>query len=330
MDKQQSSPLTPDDEGVSSRMQLLRDLVNIPRVQRQLMANELTWFRLCSAMDALGDTEQAIAAHRGRAWESSAAAAVGLRYLAHYGLLQAAYVQQDSIKSICEVLGVSLDPSQFSMLMEIRELRNAAIGHPTGRKDGSSHAIVQISMTADRFELASWGRDGWTRRSVDLAEVTAEQRNGVIRALNQVIDALMERNRRHKERFLERPLSELMNQSGLDYALEKIHAGARVVGDTPSGGEVALAQGGLDVINLTLDKLESALRERDEFPDVNEWVDDLLTELHGAVDRLVATFAGQPDALDPEATRVYAFFVASKLKELQDVLIRIDQDYTSP
>jgi hypothetical protein len=55
---------------------------------------------------------------------------------------------------------------------------------------------------------------------------------------------------------------------------------------------------GLDVVNRTLDKLEAALSERGEFPDTNDSVDHLLTELHVAVDRLDATFAGRPDALD--------------------------------
>jgi len=299
--EQQSSTPSPNLESVGQRVQLLRDLVNAPRVQRQLMANRSLWFRLGSAMDALEDTDQAIAAHRTRAWESSAAT-VGLRYLAHYGFLQSAFVQQDAVFTVCEVLGVTIDREQFPKLREIRELRNDAIGHPTGRRDGSSHAIVQVSMTADRFELGSWSRDGWTRRPVDLDEVAAEQHNGMVQVLDHVVTHLAERDRRHKEQFVNRPLAPMLAQSNLGYALEKISVGARVALARPGGGEVALAEGGLGVVNQMLHELEDALRERGEFPDVYDTVDHLLSELHAAVDRLGATFAGRPGGLDPRAS----------------------------
>jgi hypothetical protein len=53
--------------------------------------------------------------------------------------------------------------------------------------------------------------------------VAAEQRNGMISVLNQIIDVLNERDRRHKEQFLDRQLSAVMNESDLGYALEKIY-----------------------------------------------------------------------------------------------------------
>jgi hypothetical protein len=60
----ESSTSSPDQENIALRVQLLRDLVNAPRTQRRLMTDPSGWFRLCSAMDALEDTEQAMATHR--------------------------------------------------------------------------------------------------------------------------------------------------------------------------------------------------------------------------------------------------------------------------
>jgi hypothetical protein len=293
------------------------------------MEKGLLWFRLCSAMDALEDTDQALAAHRGRAWESTTAT-VGLRYLAHYGFLQAAYVQQDALDTLYEVLGLAKDPDRFPKLREIRQLRNDAIGHPTGRKDGSSHAIVQISMTADRFELGSWSRDGWRQRSVDLDEVATEQNNGVAQALDHLITHLAERDRRHKELFVNQPLAPRMAKSDLGYALEKISVGARRISANPTGSDVVMARAGLEVVGQTLNGLKEALHERGEYPGVLDGVDHLLDELNSAVNRLIATFGKEPAALDAEAAGIYAYFLRGKLEELQGVLADIDQDYASP
>src|SRR5215211_5677833 len=116
-------------------------------------------------------------------------------------------------------------------------------------------------MTADRFELGSWSRDGWTRRPADLDEVAAEQHNGMVQHLDHAVTHLTERDRRHKEQFVNRPLAPMLAQSNLGYALEKISVGARVALARPGGGEVALAEGGLGVVNQI-----DALRERGEFP----------------------------------------------------------------
>jgi hypothetical protein len=322
---------SPRQENIARRVQLLRDLVNAPRTQRRLMTDPLAWFRLCSAMDALEDTEQAMAAHRGRTWEQGRVP-VGLRYLAHYGFFQAAIVQQDAIRAICEVLDVGFDRSQFPRLAEIRQLRNDAVGHPTGRRDGSSHAIVQISMNADGFELGSWYADRSTRRNVDLDEVAADQRVGVSQALDQVIAHLSEQERRHKEQFVQRPLAPMLASSELGYALEKISAGARVGTARKLAGDsdIVMARGGLAVANSVLAELRDALRERGDFPDVYDLVDVLLTELQMAVDRLDATFTGRPGGVDAQSAGVYAYFLASKLHELREVLAEIDRDYASP
>jgi hypothetical protein len=315
-------------ESVGQRMQLIRDLVTVPRVQRQLMENRLQWFRLCSAMDALEDTDQALAAHRGRAWESKTAA-VGLRYLAHYGFLQAAYVQQDALRTLYEVLGLPFDRAQFPKLGEIRKLRHDAIGHPTGRKDGSSHAIVQISMTADGFELGSWTHSGLRQRSVDLDEVAAEQNNGMVEALDRLIIYLTEQDRRHKDLFVNQPLAPKMSRSNLGYALEKISVGARTISANTAGSDAVMARAGLDVVTKTLTELKDALRERGEYPDVLDSIDHLFGELDSAIDRLTATFAQEPSGLDSEAAGVYAHFLRGKLSELEGVLAAIDEDYAS-
>jgi hypothetical protein len=114
-------------DGVQTIERRIRDLVNSPRRSHLLRQDDERWFRLCSAMDAVGDTQLAIRTFLDKPIDG--ARSDGWSYLIVYGVLQVLYVQQDAARTLagCLGLGFTLPPE----LSAIRDARNASIGHPT-------------------------------------------------------------------------------------------------------------------------------------------------------------------------------------------------------
>lgn len=133
----------------------LRDAVNVPQVQKQLMQDMRHWQQLCSSMDVIGDTYSAIAAYLA----SPDVEDIGQLYLLAYGLLQVLFVQQDAVRHAAEAIGLSYEFSEN--LLAVRSVRNNAIGHPTkrGGKNSESFGIVQVSLSREGFTLYSFDWD---------------------------------------------------------------------------------------------------------------------------------------------------------------------------
>ncbi len=110
----------------------IRDLINTPRKQYLLMKQMNLWSQLCSCLDVIGDTELAIAAYIHKEFSQN----TGANYLAVYGLLQTLFLQQDALFHLCEALGIGDPRDNYPRLKEIREDRNASVGHPTKLKRG--------------------------------------------------------------------------------------------------------------------------------------------------------------------------------------------------
>src|SRR6266487_2877884 len=149
-------------QSIHEQEERIRDLINEPRKQYTLIKKLGLWHQLCSCLDVIGDTELAIAAYTVQELGPDKGAA----YLAVYGLLQALFLQQDAIFNLCESLGISDTISNYPRLQEIREMRNASIGHPTkrGRKPPFSyHAISRLSLSSRGFQLLTSDETGTSK-----------------------------------------------------------------------------------------------------------------------------------------------------------------------
>lgn len=77
-------------------------------------------------------------------------------YLLIYGILQALYIQQDTIISICTSLNIFSKKIILANpeLSYIREIRNSSTGHPSNtRKDSSNNFISQTSVSQYSFDF---------------------------------------------------------------------------------------------------------------------------------------------------------------------------------
>ena len=73
----------------------IRDLINSPRKQNILLQDNIMWHMLCSCMDTIGDTEEAIESYLKLDTDGSDK---GRNYLRIYGAMQALFVPARSCK----------------------------------------------------------------------------------------------------------------------------------------------------------------------------------------------------------------------------------------
>ena len=119
------------------------------------MKDRDAWLKLCSSLDAIGDTDLALDSHLAEQFPS----AVGAVYLMVYGALQVLYVQQNAASDLLDTLRIEeVAHKDYPRLSRIRELRSASIGHPTKKKTKggySYHFINRVTLRTRGFMLLS-------------------------------------------------------------------------------------------------------------------------------------------------------------------------------
>ena len=119
------------------------------------------WRMFYGATDALLDASMAASAYE-RAVRSDPA----IDLLICYGFLQAVYIQQDAVWTLCRSLGLKWHPNDDPRIREIRHLRNRLTGHPAlaGEKEKprrlSSAIISYHDVKKDSFRAHVYFEDG--------------------------------------------------------------------------------------------------------------------------------------------------------------------------
>jgi hypothetical protein len=153
----------------------------------------------CSSMDVLEDTYYAISFFVASAQEEECE--LGERYLRVYGVLQAFALQQDAITSLCKALGAP-DLPDLTAIAHIRELRVAAVGHPTLQdrpkcRPRSAHFISRITLDRNGFQLLSGDGSGKTIfRDVLIPDLAREQETHILELLRRLTTRLIKETQR--------------------------------------------------------------------------------------------------------------------------------------
>ncbi len=118
---------------VHIKIQEIRKIVNKSHLQDSLIRKDRKkWRQMCACMDVIRDSQEAIDAYV--ALPDFDAYSGGYLYI--YGLLQALYVQQDSIGHLYSALLDKTDlGTGYADLRKIRDIRNDAVGHPYFKTD---------------------------------------------------------------------------------------------------------------------------------------------------------------------------------------------------
>ena len=301
-------------DSVEAAEQRIRDIVNNPRRRQTLLQNRQEWLRLCSAMDAIGDTQMAVRAYLDEPIVDSES--TGWSYLAVYGILQVLYVQQDAAMTLANCLKLTVEwPVE---LEAIRETRNDSIGHPTGR----GTFISRISLSAEGFQLLVPVKGKREFRNVRLRAVVEQQTDVMGKHLERALEQLVADELAHRKHFRDRPLRNAVPHT-LGYALEKIGAGLHDASEQP------MAFGGVDMIRGVVTKVRQMIDERGLTEAYKDSMGEALADIEHAVDRIDSRLKGADLGWNHRDAEVYWFFLAGKIDYLKRLATEIDQDYES-
>lgn len=209
-------------DSVLDKVKKLRELINEPRKQYELLKRKRDWSKLCTCIDTIEDTEAAISGYL-RLDEFDAFTG---GYLYIYGILQALFLEQDAVSNLYNGIFdtdnyLSVMITKHKSLKEIREIRNDSIGHPTNRNGKSYHAIVQHSICKTGFDLSSDIDEGRVQFSfINILEIINTQATEINGVLNLIVSTLEEEIKVHRDQYKDDKLGNLLQLRG--YCIEKL------------------------------------------------------------------------------------------------------------
>lgn len=270
-------------------------------------------------MDAIGDADYALHAHS----ELSSAASNGHLYLAHFGFVQALYLQQVATEVLCSTLDFNdLRASVREELSDIRDVRND-IAHMADRSGGKRPiGIVRMSMTVNTLTRYSFGHfdeeHGDVYEEVNCRELAGRQNAVLIRILTTVLDRLRSSEREHRARFRADPLAPTF--CGFHYAIEKLAGGVR--GDE-SAMALGLAIGALNALDGSVDSFVAGLQRRNL---VDNWLNADIVAARKALSRMREMVVERREPVDAEAM---VLLVQDRVKRLKQYAESCDATYAA-
>lgn len=334
------TPITPSEAASSyscpaicELMRDIRDMVNEPRQRDIVMSNARAWNMLCSAMDAIEDTDLAIEAYlqivqNHETDTDSYALGKGYAYLLCSGAMQTLYAQEDAVITLCKCLDVVYDKDSYPELKEVRSIRNATVGHPVNWEWGKkSTKIIQHSLNAAGFEMFVFS-DGheFETSYVSVPKLVSDQRKCLEAVLQKVIDEMRDRERKHREKFRDVKLAAILNSNML-YFFEKI-CEATYCRDCVVTGIAAL-----ETLAEHLSKVEQALNARGIELKTYDVIEHYYDMLAYPIDKLRAYYRSIEDRRQPEfddrTAYIFAFFICEHFRKLEAILQEIDEEYAS-
>jgi hypothetical protein len=204
----------------------LRNAVNTSITFRQQAWNQKNqghWSKLWVAFDNIQDTGIAIN-------EFQVKDEIGR--LDIYGILQALVVQQTSFRHLEEALG--LEPykvDEYPKLLEIRNIRNEAIGHPSQTKlarnrssyeDGTiTYSSIIPGSKSNILEYAVWSNQGSKIKKVELIGIIQEQEDLLMHETDKILNKIKEEERLHIGKFKDKKIRGILTQSG--HLIQKLY-----------------------------------------------------------------------------------------------------------
>ncbi len=178
----------------------IRDYIDSPRVQSDLIKDSYKWAKLTNILDIIGDTEYAIQSYIERNESDTTRLEIEKCLLQVYGLLQAIFIQQDAIKHLSEIHNI---PMNSEALKKIREIRNKFAGHPTDyKRKGKSpfHRIIPESNKIMRLWSFQDGDNLYETINV-IEDIILPQEEEIKRILRIIHNKLLQKEKVHKLEF---------------------------------------------------------------------------------------------------------------------------------
>ncbi|MDQ1341364.1 MAG: hypothetical protein QG567_2522 [Campylobacterota bacterium] len=297
----------------------ISNYINIGRVQNKLIQNKKNWNQICSSIDVLEDTTYAISSYIN---DDSFPNNDGLKYIYIYGVLQALFLQQDSLRHLtCALLSINeKDYKVNDELEKIRNIRNEAIGHPTNKGGGKSfHYISRITIDKNGFDLlSSFSDKDDIYKEVKTIDVINIQLKIIVEDLKILLKKLEEIEMEHKSKFKEVKLVNFLK--GSDYSIEKIFEALYTKDEGKKSFYISLIKP-LKERYLTIEK---ELKDREILP--NDFWNDELEKVEYIFDSLGDYFTDNQRNFTNNDIFIFLSYLRDKNKELLEELKNIDEE----
>lgn len=297
----------------------IRRYINIGRVQNKLIQDKKNWNQICSSLDVLGDTTYAISSYIHNSFPNND----GLKYIYIYGVLQALFLQQDSLKHLtCALLSINeKDYQKHNELEKIRNIRNEAIGHPTNKGAGKSfHYISRMTIEKNGFDLSSSFSDkDDIYKEVKIIAVINIQLKVITEDLKILMEKLEEKEMEHKNKFKEVKLADFLK--GSDHSIQKIFEALYTKNESKKSFYISL----IEPLKSGYLKIENELKKRGELP--NHYFDDELKRIKYIFECLKDYFSENNRQFTNNDIYIFLSFLKEENKKLLEELNNIDEEY---
>lgn len=235
----------PNSNSLFDHVASIRGHVNAPWKQGHLMADEESFYRVCSCMDVLQDTQAAINTYKRLKCDEKLD-----RYLFVYGLFQAFFMQRDAVNDISKGLKISLSDCTAAF-KPITDIRNDLL-HPTDRHGQFFIQLEQCSLSKDfvRYMISAPDKKhDW--KNVDIPELISDHEKAVDVALTTINRGLDDEYRAHKEKYMDRKWVDILEEGKTSYWIEKLTCEPEF-----------LEEGAIVHLRKALDRYEKEVTER--------------------------------------------------------------------
>lgn len=256
----------------------------------------------------------------------------GASYLIVYGALQTLFLQQDAIFNLAAALAIPETLDKYARLGEIREIRNASIGHPTrkgGKTAPSFHFITRVTLSKDGFSLLSDLPDGSIQSTpVPIPHLRADQSCDAETILTNIIAALEQEEEMHREQFRGEKLETRLPEPH-SYYLQKMFEGTGT--HTPAVEAAAAARAGLHTILGQIQAFHAALAKRglEDVWHIKDSLDEIMYPLKKLDQYFDDILSSREPSLPPREAYIFAFFAEQKIAALRATARELDEMYAA-
>lgn len=305
---------------IHKKISNIRNYINHPWKLECLFRDKIAWEKLCSSLDTIQDTQEAISFYT----QLSEFDANSGGYLYVYGIMQALNLQQDAINNLGESLFNNKInwKQEYPTLYAIREQRNNSVGHPTKRGNNESfHMIARYSINKISFRMSSYYPKTGNKTNfeeVNVLDCIEIQENIVAKILDQTIKKLEEEYQLHKMKFKNKRISDLIPAT-FDYHVSKLFE--HCFRDYP------LAEEHFNIILETILNIEKEIEERYLSISALEGVEDELNIIKYILKRLQKTLI-ESKISDEMELRIFVQSLRRNCDELFDMIKEIDLEFS--
>ena len=235
--------------------------------------------------------------------------------------MQALFLQQDALSHLSESFEVDYEISDN--LKKVREIRNAAIGHPTklNRKGETYHYhLSRPSLNKDSFKLLQYSQSDSVRfLNVDINLTIKDQLNEIVKKYSSIVEKLILMDKEHKEKHRNNKLQDIFH-SGLGYSFQKIASGIEAHTD----GDKDWGYRNLEIVIDVFKEFKEELIERNE---LNNYIEYELNEYFHALNKLEEYFNGETEWMEKPDAHIYHEYIFRKHDHFVSVAKEIDEAY---